>query len=69
MINSDNELHKAANSGDLETCKILLQMVDEEGNKVYSVNDCGAGGRTPFHRSAGSLPLNLLCRRYFIIFY
>ena len=53
MFNCDNDLHKAANSGDLEVCKILMGELDELGNKKYTANDSGAGGRTPFHRSAG----------------
>lgn len=51
--NCDNDLHKAANNGDLESCKILMDILNETGDKKYSANDSGAGGRTPFHRSAG----------------
>mmetsp|Transcript_14326 Transcript_14326/g.21455 ORF Transcript_14326/g.21455 Transcript_14326/m.21455 type:complete len:185 (+) Transcript_14326:192-746(+) len=50
---TDNDLHKAANKGDLETCRKLLEspVCEEES---YDVNCAGASDRRPLHRAAGA---------------
>ncbi len=59
----DNDLHKAAAKGDVDTCKMLIEgSVSEE--VPITVNDLGASDRRPLHRAAGGGHL-LLCT-YFL---
>jgi hypothetical protein len=50
---SDNELHKAANKGDLEECKKWVEHPDE-GCDAIDVNSPGASDRRPLQRAAGA---------------
>lgn len=50
---SDNELHKAANKGDLEECKKYIES-PEPGEDPLDVNGPGAADRRPLHRAAGA---------------
>jgi hypothetical protein len=50
---SDNELHKAANKGDLEECKKWIE-TPEPGEDPLDVNGPGAADRRPLHRAAGA---------------
>lgn len=50
---SDNELHKAANKGDLEECKKYIES-PEPGEEPLDVNGPGAADRRPLHRAAGA---------------
>ena len=50
---ADNELHKAAHKGDIETCKMLIEGSVEEEVPI-TVNDLGASDRRPLHRAAGA---------------
>jgi ankyrin repeat protein len=50
---SDNELHKAANKGDLEECKKYIES-PEPGDDPLDVNGAGAADRRPLHRAAGA---------------
>jgi hypothetical protein len=50
---SDNELHKAANKGDLEECKKYIETPDP-GEEPLDVNGPGAADRRPLHRAAGA---------------
>lgn len=54
----DNELHKAANKGDLEACKKLIETPDEGEDKI-DVNEPGASDRRALHRAAGAGHLEL----------
>jgi ankyrin repeat protein len=50
---SDNDLHKAAHKGDIDTCKMLIE--GSVGEEVpITVNDLGASDRRPLHRAAGA---------------
>jgi ankyrin repeat protein len=55
---ADNELHKAANKGDIETCQKLIETPDE-GEEKIDVNEPGASDRTALHRAAGAGHLGL----------
>jgi ankyrin repeat protein len=48
----DNNLHKAANKGDLDECKKWVEEPPEGEDKI-DVNELGANDRTPMHRAAG----------------
>ncbi len=60
---ADNNLHKAANKGDLEECKKLIETPDE-GEEAIDVNEPGASDRRPLHRSAGAGHLEIC--QYFL---
>jgi ankyrin repeat protein len=55
---TDNELHKAANKGDIETCRKLIEFPDD-GEEKIDVNEPGASDRTALHRAAGAGHLEL----------
>lgn len=55
---SDNELHKAANKGDLEECKKYVES-PEPGEEPLDVNGPGAADRRPLHRAAGAGHLDI----------
>jgi ankyrin repeat protein len=48
----DNNLHKAANKGDLEECKKYVEGLDDED--AIDVNEPGASDRRALHRAAGA---------------
>jgi ankyrin repeat protein len=50
---ADNDLHKAAHKGDLDTCKMLIESTADEVTPM-TVHDKGAAERTPMHRAAGA---------------
>lgn len=60
---TDNDLHKAANKGDLEECQRLMES-PAEGEDPIDVNEPGASDRRALHRSAGAGHLE--CTRYFL---
>ena len=60
---TDNELHKAANKGDLEVCQRLVES-PEEGEEAIDVNEPGASDRRALHRSSGAGHLE--CTKYFL---
>ena len=53
---TDNALHKAANSGDMELLLMLLSVPtdSEDSDEQLDVNSAGAGDRRPIHRAAGA---------------
>jgi len=55
---TDNDLHKAANKGDLEECRRLVEDPGE-GEDPIDVNEPGASDRRPLHRSSGAGHLEL----------
>lgn len=55
---TDNELHKAANKGDLETCQMWIES-PPAGEEKIDVNEPGASDRTALHRAAGAGHLEL----------
>jgi ankyrin repeat protein len=59
----DNDLHKAANKGDLEECQRLVENPNE-GDDPIDVNEPGASDRRPLHRSSGAGHLD--CTKYFM---
>jgi ankyrin repeat protein len=59
----DNDLHKAAHKGDIETCKMLLESTATEEVPI-TVNDSGASDRRPLHRAAGAGHLEIC--KYFL---
>jgi len=57
---SDNDLHKAANKGDLEECQRLVESSDDP----IDVDEPGASDRRALHRSSGAGHLD--CTKYFL---
>jgi ankyrin repeat protein len=54
----DNNLHKAANKGDLDECKKYVEGID--GEDVIDVNEPGASDRRAIHRAAGAGHLEIV---------
>lgn len=62
-MGGDNNLHKAANKGDMEECVKLIETPDE-GEDPIDVNEPGASDRRALHRSAGAGHVELT--KYFL---